>query len=226
MNSERLNKRLVKLGLADSRRKADELIKLGKVMVNGSVCNEMGYMASQEDKISVEGKEGKLRDAIYIAYNKPKGLVCSHARQSAQTIFDKLPKSFASLKIAGRLDKDSQGLMILSSDGEFINQISHPRQQKDKTYIVTTKQDISSGDIEKINKGIRLEDGTSNMNSKKINANQIRIIMSEGKNRQIRRTLAVLEKDVIKLERIKIGKYSNPSLSEGKHIFIKPEEVL
>ena len=226
VNSERLNKRLVKLGLAESRRKADELIRLGKVVVNGSVCVEMGYMAKQDDKISVDGKIGKPRDEIYIAYNKPKGLVCSHARQSGQTIFDKLPKSFMSLKMAGRLDKDSQGLMILASDGEFINKISHPNQQKDKTYIVTIKQEISTDDIEKLNKGVKLEDGVSNMNVKKTGPNQIRIIMSEGKNRQIRRTLAELKKDVIKLERVRIGKYANTSLGEGKHVFIRPEDVL
>jgi len=217
---------LVKLGLAESRRKADELISQNRVSIDGEICSELGFMANSDSEITVDGKAGKRREEIYIAYNKPKGLVCSHAKQKYPTIFDKLPKSFLSLKIAGRLDKDSQGLVILSSDGDFINQISHPSSNKDKVYKVVTKQQLTTADVDQLNQGIKLEDGISKMQAKLTGANSLKIVMSEGKNRQIRRTLEAIGKDVITLERTKVGKYSNPGLEISKHVFIKPEDVL
>lgn len=226
MHKQRLNKLLVKLGLAESRRKADELISQSRVSIDGAICNELGFMADPNSEIMVDGKSGVRRAEIYVVYNKPKGLVCSHAKQKYPTIFDKLPKAFLSLKIAGRLDKDSQGLVILSSDGEFINQITHPSSKKDKVYKVTTKQPLNSEDLDKLNQGVKLEDGISKMRAKLTGANSLNIVMSEGKNRQIRRTLEAIGKDVIILERTKIGKYSNPSLGSGRHIFIKPEDVI
>ena len=226
MITERLNKLLVKLELAESRRKADDLISEGRVSINGKKITELGYMANPSDTITVDGKKGKLRAEIYVAYNKPKGLVCSHAKQKYPTIFDKLPKSFSTLKIAGRLDKDSQGLVILSSDGMFINQITHPSNNKDKVYNVTTKQPISPEELSAINSGIELEDGVSKMRAKIVDEFSLKILMSEGKNRQIRRTLSALNKDVIKLERVKVGKYSNSNLASGGHVFIRPEDVI
>ena len=226
MITERLNKLLVKLELAESRRKADDLISEGRVSINGKKITELGYMANPSDTITVDGKKGRLRAEIYVAYNKPKGLVCSHTKQKYPTIFDKLPKSFSSLKIAGRLDKDSQGLLILSSDGKFINQLTHPSNNKDKVYNVTTKQPISPEELSAINSGIELEDGVSKMRAKIVDEFSLKILMSEGKNRQIRRTLSALNKDVIKLERVKVGKYSNSNLASGKHVFIKPEDVI
>ena len=226
MSQQRLNKLLVKLNLAPSRRKADELIQQGRVSVNGKIQNQLGSMAIISDDIKLDGKAGVMKDEIYIAYNKPKGLVCSHTKQGNKTISDNLPNSFSTLKMAGRLDKDSQGLMILSSDGEFVNKITHPSQQKTKSYTVVTKQELQSSDIEKINQGIKLDDGISKMRAKSINANTIGITMAEGKNRQIRRTLNALGKDVIKLERTKINKYSVKGIAEGKYEFIKPGDVL
>lgn len=226
MSQQRLNKLLVKLNLAQSRRKADELIQQGKVSVNGKIQSQLGSMAESTDDISLEGKRGIIKPEIYVAYNKPKGLVCSHNSQGSKTIFDDLPHGFTNLKIAGRLDKNSQGLMILSSDGDFVNQVTHPSQQKIKSYNVVTKQTVSKDDTDKINQGIRLDDGISKMKAKLINPTTLTITMSEGKNRQIRRTLEALGKDVIKLERTRVNKYSNASLGEGKYEFIKPEDVL
>lgn len=222
----RLNKRLVELGLADSRRKADAMIFDQRVSVNGANVDDLGIKVSEADEILVDGKQGTAKSDIYIVYNKPRGQVCSHVGQGAVTIFDKLPKSFSSLKIAGRLDKDSEGLVILSSDGNFVNQLSHPSHNKEKTYIVKTKQPIDAPDIAKLNGGIKLEDGMSKMNVKSIDSQTVRIIMSEGKNRQIRRTLASIGKDVIKLSRIKINGYARPNLAVGEYEFIRPGDVL
>lgn len=227
MDKQRLNKVMVQLGLVSSRRKADELIIQGRVAVNGVVVNELGSKVDETAEISLDGKTGKQRRAIYIAYYKPRGLICSHSTQGKnKTIFSQLPSSFGGLKIAGRLDKDSEGILILSSDGDFNHALTHPSANKTKTYLVTTKEDMVHSEIDKINVGIKLEDGLSKMNATLIKPRLVKIIMSEGKNRQIRRTLEALDKNVISLKRVRVGNYSNPAILPGKFVFIKPEEVL
>lgn len=227
METPRINQHLVALGLADSRRKADELIKQGKVRVNGNVLDNLSYRVQTTDEIAVNGKSGKLRSDIYVVYNKPVGEVCSHQHQGQSPIvFDNLPKSFSTLKIAGRLDKDSHGLVILSSDGEFVQQLSHPSQAKTKTYIVKTQQPLKTELIKQLNEGVKLDDGISVLKASAIKPNILRVELSEGRNRQIRRSLEALGNEVIDLERVSIGHYSNPHLIEGKFEFIKPEAVL
>ena len=226
MELKRLNKRMVELGLAESRRKADELIRSGKVSVDGKTTDELGKKVSDQNEVLVSGKSGIKRDDIYVAFNKPKGLICSHNGQGGQTIFDKLPKNFAGLKIAGRLDRDSEGLVILSSDGAFVNELIHPSRNKQKTYIVRTNQEISTEEIDKLNKGVKLEDGVSKLKVKAIKPNEVRIIMTEGRNRQIRRSLEAVGKKVISLQRIKLGNFALGSITPNEFRFIKPEDVL
>ena len=226
MELKRLNKRMVELGLAESRRKADELIRSGKVSIDGKTTDELGKKVSDQNEVLVSGKSGIKRDDIYVAFNKPKGLICSHNGQGGQTIFDKLPKNFAGLKIAGRLDRDSEGLVILSSDGAFVNELIHPSRNKQKTYIVRTNQEISTEEIDKLNKGVKLEDGVSKLKVKAIKPNEVRIIMTEGRNRQIRRSLEAVGKKVISLQRIKLGNFALGSIAPNEFRFIKPEDVL
>jgi len=226
MELKRLNKRMVELGLAESRRKADELIRSGKVSIDGKTTDELGKKVSDQNEVLVSGKSGIKRDDIYVAFNKPKGLICSHNGQGGQTIFDKLPKNFAGLKIAGRLDRDSEGLVILSSDGVFVNELIHPSRNKQKTYIVRTNQEISTEEIDKLNKGVKLEDGVSKLKVKAIKPNEVRIIMTEGRNRQIRRSLEAVGKKVISLQRIKLGNFALGSIAPNEFRFIKPEDVL
>ena len=223
----RINKYLVISGLADSRRKADELIASGQVSVNDKIMTNLSFQVSKDDKVSVDGNRGNLKKDIYIAYNKPKGEICSHKKYGDdRNVFDSLPKSFSKLKIAGRLDKDSEGLIILSSDGNFINEISHPSKNKSKAYLVTLKDLISDDNIEKLNQGIKLEDGVSKMKVARVSGSIIKVVMNEGKNRQIRRTIEAIGGQVVKLVRIRIGKFSSHSLMSGKYEFIKPEEVI
>jgi len=229
MNSPnpRLNKYLVGVGLAESRRKADELITAGRVSINGATETNLATRVMDTDLVSLDGQSGTKRKDIYIAYNKPRGLVCSHIKQgSSKTIFEELPIAFANLKIAGRLDKDSEGLMILSSDGDFINKITHPSSRKDKTYLVYTKQDITQPVVAKLNEGVKLVDGVSKLKTTIIGKNATRVIISEGRNRQIRRSFEGLGLTVIKLQRVRIGLYSNRHLAPKDFIFIKPEDVL
>ena len=229
MNSPnpRLNKYLVAVGLAESRRKADEIITAGRVSINGVAETNLATRVMDADLVELDGQSGKKRKDIYIAYNKPRGLVCSHIKQgSSKTIFEELPIAFANLKIAGRLDKDSEGLMILSSDGDFINKITHPSSRKDKTYLVYTKQDIAQTIVEKLNAGVKLVDGVSKLKTTIIGKNATKVIISEGRNRQIRRSFETLGLTVIKLQRVSIVLYSNRRMDPKEFVFIKPEDVL
>lgn len=226
--SVRLNKRLVELGLAPSRRKADELISSGGVNVNGEVVASLGQTVSETDTITLYGRQGQERPDIYIAFNKPRGYVCTHRVQSnrQKTIFDLLPLNFAGLKIAGRLDRDSQGLMILSSNGEFIQKITHPSQSKVKTYIVHLDKPLSQLDQRATTEGVRLKDGVSKFDAiRSIKPHIVRVELHEGRNRQIRRSFEALGYKVRQLERIKIGSLELGILGPGQHRFIKPNEV-
>lgn len=226
MQKTRINKRMVELGLAPSRRKADELIVRGQLRLNGVIHTEPGTLISDQDVLETKTKAKANQQDIYVAYNKPKGLVCSHAGQGNQTIFDKLPKAFKNLKIAGRLDKDSEGLVLLSSDGNFVQQLSHPSGSKTKVYMVTTKQGVDKAALQKLNAGISLDDGISRLRAIQKDEKILKITMQEGRNRQIRRTLEAIDITVVKLERIKLGNYSMRSLAPGSYQFVRPEDVL
>ncbi len=227
--TSRLNKRLVDLGLAASRRKADELIQEGGVMVNGEQVTTMATQVDENDVISLFGRTGKVREHIYIAFHKPAGYVCTHRVQTdrQKTIFDLLPLSFASLKLAGRLDKDSQGLMVLSSDGNFIQNLSHPSRGKQKTYLVNLDKPLRQADKARLLSGVKLKDGMSRFVSvSQIKPQLLRVTMSEGKNRQIRRTLEALGYNVRVLERTRLGSLELGLLKPGEHRFINPKDVL
>lgn len=220
----RINKRLVELGLVDSRRKADKLIASAQVTINGEIA-KIGGVVSYKDSIKLDGKSGKLRNDITLLFNKPKGYICSHDKQGdVPTIFSILPKKFESLKIAGRLDKDSQGLVILSSNGKLINQLSHPSQDKLKTYVVNINKPLEPTDKKRLSSGVILTDGISTfIGLKSITKQQLRFSLTEGRNRQIRRTLSQLGYKVTKLQRIGIGDYKLESITSGDYKFINPE---
>lgn len=225
----RLNKRMVELGLVSSRRKADELIQTGGVKVNGSPVENLATRVSEDDSVTLYGRSGKAKANITIAFNKPVGYICTHRsqRNGQKTIFDLLPLNFASLKIAGRLDKDSQGLMLLSSDGELIQKVSHPSQGKSKTYSVHLDKKVDNDDLSKLLAGVKLADGMSKFaEARRIKPQIIRVVLTEGRNRQIRRSFEALGYKVIKLERTKIGNMTLGLLTPGEHRFIKPTEVL
>lgn len=223
----RLNKRLVELGLAPSRRAADELIMNKKVWLNGKNISTLSTITTPSDDIRVGKKAGQQIVHLTIAFNKPAGYVCTHRPQGQQkTIFSLLPKSFNSLKYAGRLDKESQGLIILSSDGDLIQSLSHPSSQKEKEYIVVLNQAPTRDELNKLIIGIKLDGQLAQFKSiKRLNAKTFRVVLITGLNRQIRRSFEHIDKSVIKLERVRIGKFSLATIGSGQYVFIKPEEV-
>lgn len=216
----RLNKYLA-LQLGVSRREADNIIDAKRVTINGQATT-LGARFNEGDKITVDGKV--LGDKVayqYIALNKPSGYVCSRAQQDANpTIYELLPPKLHHLKTVGRLDLDSSGLILLSNDGDFTYQMTHPRFSKVKIYNVRLESALSPLHQQMISDyGVTLEDGPSKMQLERMNDVDRKswiVTMREGRNRQIRRTFGSLGYTVLKLHRTNFGNYALGDLEEGK----------
>jgi 23S rRNA pseudouridine2605 synthase len=215
----RLNK-YVALASGLSRRAADSAISEGRVDINGQNAR-LGQIVGEEDKVSLDGNLlSTPEQKTAILFNKPAGYVCSRAGQGDPTIYELLPDNYQRLKPAGRLDKDSHGLVLLTDDGELIQELIHPSKIKNKIYALTLDRSLQNQDYRAINDdGIELEDGISKLALDKINESDKRwqVTMHEGRNRQIRRTFGKLGYSVIDLERLAIGPYELGDLGSGKY---------
>jgi len=209
----RLNK-FIALNLPTSRRKADDLIQSGEVTVNGKVP-EVGYIVNQNDIVSVNNKNLSNNNAHeYYKFYKPKGYVCSHNKQGeAPTIYDLIGKNY--LKFGGRLDKDSEGLMLLSTDGEWLNEIFHSKNKIEKIYKVTLKNKINKN--KKIRTKITHEGQTLKIhNIKAVNSYAYNVTLLSGKNHEIRKIFRFNNLVIRQLKREKIGRYTLGNMSKGQ----------
>ena len=222
MNSDkqsvRLNKYLA-LHAGISRREADEFVLHGRITVNGKTAVN-GMQISPTDSVSLDDKLiNKTTELIYIMLNKPVGYVCSKRSQGDhQTIYNLLKEDLRSLKSVGRLDKDSSGLIILTNDGDFAHQMTHPSYRKVKQYDVVLDKPLEPLHHQMISDyGIDLEDGKSQLGLEKQDDNRLKwkVIMSEGRNRQIRRTFVALGYTVTKLHRTNFGPYNLGHIAPG-----------
>jgi len=236
-----LQKYLADAGVC-SRRKAEELIKKGKVKINEKVA-KLGDRIKTGDKIFLDKKQiGLAKEKIYIILNKPIGYTCTNRKfKGEKNVFDLVthPKPLlrgdVRLVVAGRLDKDSRGLIILTNDGEFVNKVTHPKYGHEKKYEVEIKtQDSTIKNkeiIDKFKKGIDIGDGDGVVRAKDIillsgpstSSGQLKfsITLVEGKKRQIRRMFEKINYEVIDLNRVSIGKIKLGSLKIGKWEKIK-----
>ena len=220
----RLN-RFVATASGISRRAADRAISDGHVRVNGELC-ELGQQVGPDDVVTLDDKPLQISGYRYIAFYKPVGYVTSRLQQgTAHTIYALLPSDLATLKPVGRLDKDSSGLLILTDNGIWANELTHPRYGKLKRYQVRLNRPLTADDSNAIKRGIELEDGPSKL-ALDGNDRDWTIEMSEGRNRQIRRTFEKLGYRVEKLERFSFGKLGLVGLKIGKWRDINPEDVL
>ena len=218
-NPMRLNK-FVALSLGVSRRKADELIEQGKILVNGDRA-VLGRQISQSDTVLHNSQELHIQPKKLILLHKPVGYLCSRASQGGvPTIYELLPKNLHHLKPVGRLDKDSSGLILLTNDGDFAHQMTHPSFYKIKRYLVTLDQPLQPLHRQMINDfGVQLPDGPSRLTLERQHDGDDRrwiVQMSEGRNRQIRRTFAALGYTVTKLHRTDFGNYSLSGMKRGE----------
>tara|TARA_Y200000002_G_scaffold59841_1_gene45195 strand:- start:416 stop:1066 length:651 start_codon:yes stop_codon:yes gene_type:complete len=209
----RINK-YIALNLPTSRRKADTLIGSGQVLVNGQVP-EVGYIVKDKDEVYVNGKKilnNKTHE--YYRFYKPKGYVCSHNKQdNSPTIFQLIEKDY--LKFGGRLDKDSEGLMLLSTDGEWLDSIFHSKNKIEKIYKVTLVQKINHN--KKIRTKINHDGQILRINKIKIlNTYSYLVTLTSGKNHEIRRIFRFNGLKIRQLKREQIGKYNLNNMSKGQ----------
>lgn len=214
----RLQKFISQAGVA-SRRKAEELIKQNRVRVNGKVIKEMGVMVNdQKDTVEVNNRKIKLVDEfVYYALNKPPGYVCTRQDpKEKKTIYSLLPGELRDkVWSVGRLDKESEGLLILTNDGELTLELTHPRFEHEKEYEVMLDKPFEA-DKEK----------AAPAKIMKISGKNLKVILKEGKKRQIRRIFAELGYKVYKLKRIRINKLRLGSLIKGEFEPIKKQDIL
>ena len=215
----RLNK-YIATNFGVSRREADLLIEKGKVTINGTKA-EIGQRVEDGDKVLVDGHAVAAQKLVYLALNKPAGYVCSRKRQGeTPTIFELLPEKYQQLKNVGRLDCDTSGLILLTNDGDFAFQMTHPKFVKTKIYEAEIDRDLEPLHQQMIaDFGVDLPDGRSKLGLVRLSDEDRRhwqITMSEGRNRQIRRTFEAVGYKVVALHRIKFGNYELSGLAEGK----------
>lgn len=235
---ERLQKFLAESGVA-SRRKSEELILNGKVKVNGITVTELGIKINPEnDIVEYNGKViKKENNKVYILLNKPIGYVTTVKDQfKRDTVMDLVKGVKERVVPVGRLDMYTSGALLLSNDGEFVNKVTHPKHEIEKTYNATVVGKITKEDVEKLTNGVEIEDNgeiykTKNAKVKILkideikNISRVQITIHEGKNREVRKMCEAIGKKVLALHRTKIGNINVKNLKLGEWRYLNQKEV-
>lgn len=227
----RLNHFLAMCGVC-SRRAADGFIRGGRVEVNGQLVTELGTRVDpQQDDVRCDGSRVQPERPTYVLFNKPKGVVCTNARhEQKKRVIDFLPTVKGRLFTVGRLDLDSEGLILLTNDGSFALEMTHPRYGVPKLYAVLVRGRIEQKDLDKARGGVWLAEGpTTGMNVRIERTGKdrtyMKVTLREGKNREIRRVFAKLGYPVIELKRVRIGELNLHGLAAGGWRFLQRHEV-
>lgn len=228
---ERLQKIIAEAGVA-SRRKAEELIKAGKVKVNGKIITELGTKASEKDEIIVDGKLLEKEDKEYYLINKPRGIITSTKDDKGRSVVTDLIGTNSRIYPVGRLDYDTTGALILTNDGDFANIITHPKSNIDKVYMAKLEEIITGEAINKLKDGVKIDDevvSSSRVKLKKVNKDNntcmVEITIHEGKNHQVKKMFEAVGYHVEKLTRKRIGIFTIENLKSGEYRKITPKEV-
>ncbi len=226
----RINKYLAQCGVA-SRRDCDKLVADGRVTVNGRPA-DVGADVEEGDVIKVDGKVVTVKKNEYYILHKPKGYLCTVSDDKGRkTVMDILGSSVGRVYPVGRLDYDSEGLLILTTDGELAQHLTHPSNEVPKTYVVKVEGRLTEADLNPIRSGIEIEGGyvTKKCRAHIIETNRdftrVEITLREGKNREIRKMFAAIGKEVTLLKRTKVGELSLRGLDRGAFRKLTPAEV-
>jgi 23S rRNA pseudouridine2605 synthase len=230
---DRLQKVLAEAGIA-SRRKCEEIITAGRVQVNGEVVTTLGVKVDPEqDEIQVDGRFINQQTKIYVLLHKPKGVITSaNDPEGRKVVTDYLPGIRERVYPVGRLDYDTEGLLLLTNDGEFAHLLTHPKHHVPRTYQATVKGVPHGSLLDKLRGGIQLDDGMTapaeveyaDINPQK-NETVVQITIYEGKNRQVRRMFEAISFPVIRLKRIKFGPIFLTGVPRGKYRHLTPNEI-
>jgi len=233
---QRLQKLIAAAGIA-SRRHAEELIAAGRVTVNGEVVKELGTKADPEkDHIKVNGKlinpQLQSREKVYVLLNKPKGYLSSVSDPEGRPLVTELlPPSLGKVHPVGRLDFNTEGLLLLTNDGDFTNYVTAARNRVEKVYEVKVKGVPTESGIARLRRGITLEDGTRTAPAKITLLNETQtnawyeVSLHQGRNQQVRRMFELIGHSVLKLRRTRIGFLKDENLKIGYWRFLSPAEV-
>ncbi|NEN82129.1 pseudouridine synthase [Paenibacillus elgii] len=230
---DRLQKVLAEAGVA-SRRKCEELITAGRVEVNDKVVTTLGVKVDpSQDFIKVDGKPIRRQSKVYVIFNKPKGVITSaqdpEGRKTVTEFFKNIKQRIYPI---GRLDYDTEGLLLLTNDGEFAHLLTHPKHHVPRTYLATVKGVPHGSLLDKLKNGIELEDGMTAPAEVEYqdvrpenNEAVVKITIYEGRNRQVRRMFDAIHHPVIKLKRIQFGPLQLSGIPRGKFRHLTPQEV-
>lgn len=224
----RLNKFLASCGVG-SRRACDALVQDGHVEINGQPCMNPAERVQEGDFVKVDGKRVQPKRTTTIAFHKPKGLVCSKDDELGRhTIFEALPVQLSHLNHVGRLDRDSEGLLILTNDGNLSQSLLHPSKDVEKEYLVTANQQIDDAHLDQFLRGIFVENGKVKLRAKEIerlSPRRLRIVLTTGYKRQIRVMLEAMGYTVQRLLRVRIGSLYLNDIPEGGWVLLEPNEI-
>jgi len=230
---ERLQKVLAQAGIA-SRRKCEEYIVSGRVEVNDVKVTELGVKVDPTtDVIKVDGKRINQQKKLYLMLNKPKGVITSSKDpEGRKVVTEFLPGIKERVYPVGRLDYDTEGLLILTNDGEFANLLTHPKHHVPRTYHATVRGQLHGNILDKLKSGVKLDDGVTapaeadyhDINPEK-NETVVAITIFEGRNRQVRRMFEAVKHPVIRLKRVMFGPQGLTGLPRGKYRHLTPQEV-
>lgn len=231
MSGIRLQKFLAHAGVA-SRRAAEEIIKQGRVAVNNIIVENVGMSVTEDDLVTVDGKPVKTEaEKIYIMLNKPVGYVSTSKDQFGRpTVLDLVKDTGKRLYPVGRLDYDTSGLILLTNDGDFTYQLTHPKHEIDKVYEALIAGSPGKEEIKRFESGLKIEDYTTSISRFEIlekNADNtlVRITIHEGKNRQVRKMCEAIGHKVLTLKRIQIGPIALDKLPQGKWRHLSDAEL-
>jgi len=224
----RLNKILANAGVA-SRRSADLLIEEGRVTLNGHICTELGTLADPiKDYISVDGKSLSKVPPKQVTYllNKPAGYICSNKQVGTDPLaIDLIRDRKARLYTVGRLDKHTEGLILVTSEGNFANQVMHPSSNIERQYFATTKEDITINDLEQIKKGTYIEGKkVQPVSVFKVKKNVVSITVMEGKKHEVRLLVARTGLNISRLKRVRLGNLELGTLPRGAYRILTAKE--
>ena len=229
----RINKYLASTGLA-SRRKCEEFVLNGRVTVDGKVVSNLAFDVSENSKVKVDGNlVAPPTNFTYLMMHKPKGYLTTVSDdRERKTVMDLLPKEFKHLKPVGRLDYNSEGLLLFTNDGDVAQKLMRPAREVVKTYSVKVEGEVTPSDVEEMQKGVELLDGTKfkscviKILEVKERKTKLEVLLTEGKNREIRKIFDKFGYNVIFLKRVAIGTIKLGGLTRGTCRLLKPSEVM